>query len=111
MPAVINKPVYGPRHNGRAQRELAELMAAAGPQRSRGIGGGYTVTFTHEQAALRVFVWANNRSHALLRALELKDVAQWLPLHPGSAAGVMGMGLQPADTPEGVIRTSLLATH
>lgn len=110
MRHAINKSAYGPRHRERAKAEIAELSGSS-QTTSEGVGGGYTVTFTHENGALRVFVWANNRSHALLRALELFEVASWLPEHPGSVAGVMGMGRQPADTPEGVIKDSLLTRH
>lgn len=106
----INKSAYGPRHGDRAKAELAQ-QASSSQTTSEGVGGGYTVTFTHENGALRVFVWAQNRTHALLRSFEFSEVAAWLPENPGSVAGVMGMGRQPANTPEGVIKDSLLARH
>lgn len=110
MRHAINKCAYGPRHTNRAKAELAQ-QAHSNATTADGIGGGYTVTFTHEEGSLRVFVWANNRTHALNRALEFSDVAEWLPDHPGSTSGVMGMGKQPAFTPEGIIHNSMLAKH
>lgn len=108
---------FGYRKNRRAKQELAEAQAQSAsdlPQeKPETCGGGFIVTFSFGLGdaftSLRVFVWAQSRAHALMRALSFGEVEDWLKEHPQARSSVMSAGMTPVNTTEGKLFSSRAA--